>query len=520
MTQPKPKMNRLNLVPADQRGPSRGKVVGRANAGPPLYIGVSLADARHHLHVLGPTGTGKSSLLLELVLQDADAGRGVAVFDPKGDLINDILDRLPADCGDRLVIIDPHETQAPPALNLLAPTPGFSPYDVAAHVSSVMAKVWSRWWGHRTADIAHHALLTLAHTEGSTLAHLPRLLSDTDWRAEKVAAVRTKVGPWEATTLGEFWDGYEAATPGQRATLTAPLLAKLRLVLAHPLAAGLFGIPQSTFRLADILNGAILLVRLPKGIVGEDGCRLIGSLLLAGLWQATTARARIPEQQRLDCAVFVDECHNFLHLPIGLDDALAEARGLRTSFVLAHQYLGQLSDEMAQAIDANARNKVYFALAPRDARDQAHHVEPYLDEGDLMRTGGFEVVLRPVANGRAIPPSTADTLAPEPPIKGRAAQLRQEARERTGLPAEIRHRFNRDANSPKEPADGPQWSVGVSAGNIGAYNAARRGDTHSNTQGNTRGRTLDDEQPPQHPGLNNPFWLVSDDEEEPWTGTD
>lgn len=513
-------MNPLNLVPADERDGTGGKIVGRANAGQSVYIGVSLADARHHMHVLGPTGTGKSSLLLELILQDADTGRGVAVFDPKGDLINDVLDRLPADCGDRLVIIDPDETVAPPALNLLAPTPGVSPYDVAAHVSSVMSKVWSRWWGHRTADIAHHALLTLAHTEGSTLAHLPRLLSDAAWRAGKVAAVRHRVGPWEATTLGEFWDGFEAATPGQRATLTAPLLAKLRLVLAHPLAAGLFGIPQSTFSLPDILNGGILLVRLPKGIVGEDGCRLIGSLLLAGLWQATTARARIPETQRLDCAIYVDECHNFLHLPIGLDDALAEARGLRTSFVLAHQYLGQLTDDMAQAIDANARNKVYFALAPRDARDQARHVEPYLDEGDLMRMGGFEVVLRPVAKGRTIPPSTADTLAPEAPVRGRASQLRQEAREWTGLPEDARRRFNRDANSPKEPDDSPQLTVAPGRNTFAL--ADPPAGSESNEESNERSHVTsnDHEHASEQPPLDTEFWLFSDDEEDPWTGTD
>src|ERR1700743_2710188 len=100
-----------------------------------------------------------------------------------------------------------------------------------------------------------------------------------------------------------------------------------------------------------------------------------------GELQAPLQDRRVPETQRLDAACYLDECHNFLHLPIGIDDALAEARGLHTSFVLAHQYLGQLSRDMAEAIDANARNKVYFALAPKDAVDQAHHVKPWLDDG-------------------------------------------------------------------------------------------------------------------------------------------
>jgi hypothetical protein len=451
----------LRLVPADQRGGLGGKVIGVANAGPRVRVGISLADCRHHIHVLGPTGTGKTSLLLRMILDDVAAGRGVAVLDPaKGDLIRDLLDVLSAGCGDRLVVVDPDETAAPPAINLLDPAVyagGGTPHEVAAHITSVMAKVWSRWWGDRMTEFAYHGLLTLAYLPGATIAQLPRLLSDAQWRAGRVEAVIDALGAWEATTLAEFWDGFNALPAGQRAALVAPLLSRLRLVLAHPLAAGLFGVPATTFRFADILDGGVLLARLPKGVLGEDGTRLVGSLLLSGLWQATAARARTPEQQRLDAACYLDECHNFLHLPIGIDDALAEARGLHTCFVLAHQYLGQLSREMAEAIDANARNKVYFALAPKDAVDQAHHVTPWLDDGDLMRLGGFEVVLRPVSRGRAVRPVTADTIAPPARVPGRAELLRNAARRRTGLDQRTRRALLGDAAT-ASPA-GPSSTV-------------------------------------------------------------
>jgi hypothetical protein len=301
---------RLTLVPADQRDGSGGKVIGVANAGPRVRVGISLADCRHHLHVLGPTGTGKTSLLLRMILDDVRAGRGVAVFDPaKGDLIRDLLHVLPARCGNRLVIVDPDETTAPPAINLLDPSVhGGSPHDVAAHITSVMSKVWSRWWGDRMTEFAYHGLLTLAYLPGSTIAQLPRLLSDAKWRAGRVKAVVNQLGVWEAGTLAEFWDGFNALPAGQRAGLVAPLLSRLRLVLAHPLAAGLFGVAATTFSFADILDGGVLLCRLPKGQLGEDGTRLVGSLLLSGLWQATAARARIPEPHRLDAAVYLDEC--------------------------------------------------------------------------------------------------------------------------------------------------------------------------------------------------------------------
>lgn len=525
MTAPSPEQ-RLNLVPPSQRQGLGGKVIGVANVGPAVGVGVALEDCRHHLHVCGPTGTGKTSLLLRLIADDVEAGRGVAAFDPaKGDLIRDLLGVLPAGCGDRLVIIDPDETSAPPAINLLDPAVhGGTPHDVAAAVTSVMSKVWARWWGHRTADICYHGLLTLAHLPGSTLAQLPRLLSDSKWRSGRVRAVVNSLDVWEGNTLGEFWEGFDALPAGQRAGLVAPLLSRLRLVLAHPLANSLFGVPATTFRFAEILDGGVLLCRLPKGVIGEDGTRLIGSLLLAGLWQATAARARIPENDRPDAMIVLDECHNFLHLPIGIDDALAEARGLHTNFVLAHQYLGQLSSDMAEAIDANARNKVYFALAPKDAVDQAHHVRPYLDAGDLMRLGGYEVVLRPVAGGRVAPPVTADTIAPPSAIRGRATVLRRLAREHTGLPIAERRRLAGDAATaipgdeeiPASAGPGDYGEELMGRNTFAVHGAgSREGSNEQSNEGSN-----DSEHPGEHSPLTTSSLLADDGEEDWWTGTD
>ncbi|MGH3948164.1 MAG: type IV secretory system conjugative DNA transfer family protein [Pseudonocardiaceae bacterium] len=524
MPGPPPKARRegLNLVPADQRHGLGGKVIGAANAGPRVRVGICLADCRHHIHICGPTGTGKTVLLENMILDDVTAGRGVAAFDPaKGDLIRDLLHVLPAECGDRLVIVDPDETKAPPAINLLDPAVhGGSPHDVAAHITSVMAKVWSRWWGDRMTEFAYHGLLTLAYLPGSTLAHLPRLLSDATWRTGRVQAVLEQLGAWEAGTLAEFWEGFNTLPAGQRAALVAPLMSRLRLVLAHPLAIGLFGIPATTFSFADILDGGVLLARLPKGILGEDGTRLVGSLLVAGLWQATAARARIPEHARLDATVVLDEAHNFLHLPIGIDDALAEARGLHTSFVLAHQYLGQLTREMAQAIDANARNKVYFALAPKDAIDQAHHVKPWLDDGDLMRLGGFEVVLRPIAGGRAARPVTADTIPPPEPQPGRADELRRAARKHTGLTQRTRRRLLADALTPGvvEPdEDNPVPTNLVGVNTFPPPNPARQGAGPRERSATPR---IDGDHSGEPAPLNTPSTHVNRDEEDRWTGTD
>jgi len=521
-----PPRPRLNLVPLDERHGIGGKILGLTNAGPRLHVGIALPDCRYHLHVLGPTGTGKTTLLSRMILDDVAAGRGVAVFDPaKGDLIRDLLDRLPKNCGDRLVLIDPDETQAPPAVNLLHPAVhGGTPHDVAANLTAVMAKVWARWWGHRTADVCYHGLLTLAHQPGTTLAQLPRLLSDTKWRTALVNTVTAALGVWEGNTLGEFWDGYNSLPAAARAALVAPLLSRLRLVLAHPMASSLFGAAATTFSFADILDGGVLLARLPKGVLSEDGTRLVGSLLLAGLWQATTARARTPEAHRPDATIVLDECHNFLHLPIGIDDALAEARGLHTSFVLAHQYLGQLSPGMAQAIDANARNKVYFALAPRDAADQAHHLRPWLDDGDLIRLGGYEIVLRPVTDGRTLPPVTADTQPPGPPVPGRAAQLRAAAREHTGLDLPTRRDLLADTltgPASGEPEAGrviPQVGVADLVGRNTFIVTGADSPEGSNEEPNEKSN--DHHHSAEPSPMNTRYPHVTDLEEDWWTGTD
>lgn len=145
-------------------------------------------------------------------------------------------------------------------------------------------------------------------------------------------------------------------------------------------------------------------------------------------------------------------------LPIGISDALAEARGLRVSFTLAHQYLGQLTGEMRDAVNANARNKIFFSLAPDDAADLAQHVRPWLDADDLTRLDGYEVVLRPIAGSRTVPPCTLDTLPPPAPHRGRAAKLRAAAA-RTGLSAAARARLAavHTIQPPDDTGAGPTW---------------------------------------------------------------
>lgn len=413
------------------------KPLGVANDGPPDVIGMTVPDARHHLHVQGVTGTGKSTWLANLVLAEADAGRGVVLLDCQGDLARNVLDRLPARCGDRLVILDPAETDAPPAWNVLAPVPSADgpagPGDLAArewaaeNVVGVFRRLYSAWWGPRMDDVLRAACLTLARRPGSTLADVPPLLTNAGFRR----GVLTEHG--EPDGLDGFWSGFDLLSDGQRAQLCGPILSRLRGVLARRFARDLLGSARSTVNLTDVLNGGILIARLAKGEIGEDTAQLVGSLLLSGLWSHTVRRSALPPEKRPDATIIVDECHNFLHLPIGVDDTLAEARGYRVSLVLAHQHLAQLPPDVRDAVDANARNKVIFTVSPNDAAKLARHVAPYFEDTDLARRPAFEVVARIVHHGRDVPPFTLATEPLPPAVPGRADALRAAARARSGL---------------------------------------------------------------------------------------
>jgi hypothetical protein len=407
------------------------KPLGAADTGHRRPVGLTVADARHHLHVLGATGSGKSTLLGQLILADTHARRGVVVIDPKGDLITDLLDRVPADAADRVVLFDADSRSQPPCLNPLDPGPTATSGQASGptsaetrvdNLTSIFARVYAQFWGPRTEDVLRAACLTLRAQPGTpTLAQLPGLLAEPATRARAVARVKDPV-------LRGFWDWYDHLTPGMQAQAVAPLLNKLRAFLLRPFVRQAIAAGPSTLDMRAVLDrGGICLVRIPKGSLGEDTTKLVGSLVVASVWQAAAARAALGQQARRDCGLYVDECQNFLNLPYPLEDMLAEARGFRLSLTLAHQHLGQLGRDLRDGISANARNKIFFACSPEDARDLARHTAPRLGEHDLAHLAGYHAAARLLVNGAEAAPFTL-TTTPLPAVeRGRARLLRRAA---------------------------------------------------------------------------------------------
>jgi hypothetical protein len=410
-------------VPPAPAVPRSGKVLGDADAGMPRPVALAPSDARHHLHVLGATGSGKSTLLAQLILQDAHAGRGAIVIDPRGDLVRDVLDRLPTRAIGRTVLLDPDEPHAPPALNMLE---GADPDLAVDHVVEIFHRIFARAWGPRTDDILRSACLTLLHHGPASLADVPRLLSDTGFRRRVTHGLDDPAG------LGGFWAWYDSLTGAGQAQAVGPALSRLRAFLLRGFARHVVGQTASSFSLAKVLDGGILLARLPKGILGDDAARLLGSFVVAKTWQAALERARAGEAARVDATLYIDEAHNFLHLPYRYEEMLAEARGYRLGLVLAHQHLAQLPPELREAAAANARSKVYFTTSPEDARHLEAHVTPELSAHDLAHLGAFQAACRLLAGGQGLPACTLTTRPLPDPIPGRAEQVRAAARRRYG----------------------------------------------------------------------------------------
>ncbi len=430
-----PGVGRLRLAPADAPGRAAPKPLGVGLDG--FVIGLPVSSARHHVHVPGVTGSGKSTWLAQLALAEAAAGRGLVLLDCQGDLADNVLARLPDEAAGRLVVLDPSERTAPPAWNVLAPASGREDdaegREFAARtVIGTFRKVYAQWWGPRMDEMFSAACLTLARRPGATLADVVTILTDPGYH-RSITARHGEPGGFEG-----FWQGFAAMNPAQRQQLCGPVISRLRDVLSHRFARDLLTAPASTFTLTDILDGGILIARLPKGEIGEHGAQLVGSLLLSGLWQATTRRAGIPPEDRADATIIVDECHNFLHLPIGIDQVLAEARGCRLSLVLAHQHLAQLPPDIRGAVDANARNKIVFTVAPDDARALTPHFEPIFDHTDLRNRDGYAASVRIIDQGIAIEPFSITTLPLPPEIPGRAQTMRAAARTTAGLSAQRR----------------------------------------------------------------------------------
>ena len=372
-----------------------------------MPLGISEYASLQHTLLLGPTGVGKSTTMLNMILNDIEENRGVIVIDPKDDLNSDILARMNPRRAKDVVYIDPT------ADNIVSinPLAGGGDPDLAADAMlAVLREIFASSWGQRTEDILSNALLTLMRTtDNVTLSMLPALLYNPSFRKKLVAEVSAD----DPMGLGSFWQQYEALTPNKQQEITAPLMNKLRTVLTRKPLLRTVGQPEPNFNLSDLFTkNKIVLVSLNKAKLGNTSARFLGSLILSQIWTLTQGQGAIPESRRPVVKVYVDEMQDYLALPINIADALSQARSYKVGFTLAHQYRDQVKDkELLAGIDSNVANKVIFTLNDPDARTIAS-MTGILSSEDFKYLPRHQVYVQTLCAGQKVWLSATTNPAP------------------------------------------------------------------------------------------------------------
>jgi energy-coupling factor transporter ATP-binding protein EcfA2 len=416
-------------IPASPLLPAVGTVIAKSTYPGnerPLAMDV---DARlRHLHILGPTGTGKSTLIVQMVMADLHEGRGLVLLDPKGDLVEAVLERVPEHRRRDVIVLDPADIDRPVGLNPLRAANGASAEVVVENLVGLFKSLYRHSWGPRLDDILRAALLTLAGAGSTTLCEVPLILTDANYRRRLVGRLDDPVG------LESFWGWYEGLSDAEKVTVVGPVLNKVRAFTMRPTVRAIVGQSDPALSMSDVLaSGKVLLCSLGAGLLGDEAASLLGALIVAELWHATTARAGMDPARRRPAMAYLDEWQHFVHLPTPMPSMLAEARGLGLGLTLSHQHLDQLDDEAKHAVLANARSRVLFQLPAGDARRvMERELGGLLSADDLQGLGSFEVVCQLFAAGTTLPPATGKTL-PLPPPCSDARAIRTSSRDRYGV---------------------------------------------------------------------------------------
>lgn len=355
-------------------------------------FGIYRQDRRYHMAIIGKTGMGKSTLMANLMASDAKHGEGFALIDPHGDLAERVFQRIPENRQADVVYFDPADERYRLGLNILEHE-GVEPHLVVSGVISVFKKIWApNFWGPRMEHIFRNALWSLVHTEGTTLADVPRILLDRSYRRDILKNVPE--GP-----VRDFWTKeFERYNPVFRDEAIAPILNKVGQFLANPLLRDVLTQPKSAFHLRAVMDqNRIFIANLGRGRLGEDESKLLGSLLMTQFELAALGRAHLPEDDRRDFYLYIDEFPTVVTPSFA--GMLPEARKYRLNLILALQHVDQLEHALRDAVFENVGTLIAFRVGSESAEYLAREFQPEIEELDVVSLPRYQIYLRLMVNG-------------------------------------------------------------------------------------------------------------------------
>ncbi|MFA6258334.1 MAG: CxxC-x17-CxxC domain-containing protein [Candidatus Paceibacterota bacterium] len=372
-------------------------------------FGVKRKDRRQHIYILGKSGTGKSVLMFNMIIQNIKNGDGVCLVDPHGENVETVLSAIPEHRLKDVVYFNPADTEYHIGFNVLELVDPKYKHLVASGLMGIFTKIWANAWSARMEYILNNAILALLDTPGTTLLGIPRMLVDKDYRQKVISNLKDPV-------IKAFWvHEYEEWQDKFRNEAIAPIQNKVGQFLSTSIIRNIVGQSKSTINIFDMMNeGKIFLVNVSKGRIGEDNSALLGGMIITKIQLAAMERVRIPEDERKDFYLYVDEFQNFV--TDAFAGILSEARKYRLNLTVAHQYTAQLvtkeSSSVRDAIFGNVGTMIVFRAGADDAEFLEKEFEPEFTPTDIVNLPNYKIYIKLMIDGVTSRPFSAKTLPP------------------------------------------------------------------------------------------------------------
>ena len=401
-------------------------------------FGIKQDDRRRHMYVIGKTGMGKTNLLENLAIQDIQKGHGIAFLDPHGDTAEKLIKAIPASRINDVIYLNPADQEFPIAFNVMEKVDPEYRHLVASGLVGVFKKIWADSWGPRLEYILRNAILALLEYPGSTLLGVTRILVDKSYRARVVEKITDPV-------VRSFWvDEFSQWNDRVLQEVISPIQNKVGQFLSSSLIRNIVGQTVSSFNIREVMDQKkILIINLAKGRIGEDNGALLGAMMITKIQLAAMGRVDIPEEERKDFYLYVDEFQNFATESFA--NILSEARKYHLNLILANQYVTQIDEKVRDAIFGNAGSIVSFRVGAMDAEFLEKEFEPVFMMNDIVNLEKYHIYLKLMIDGIAGDAFSATTL---PPIKledvGNEAKIINSSRERySSSKAEVEDKIRR-----------------------------------------------------------------------------
>lgn len=373
-------------------------------------FGIKRVDRRRHLYAVGKSGSGKSKFLELLIKADLEAGKGVGVLDPHGDLVDAVLRYVPEHRIKDVIYFDPADVNFPICFNPLENVDEEYKMQVTIGFIYIFKKLFGSNWTDRLEHVLRYTVLALLDSPNTTVLSILKMLTDKNYRQTIVARIKDNV-------VKNFWVSEFAGWSEKfDAEAITPLLNKVGQFVATNMIRNIIGQPQNKVNIRDIMDGEkILLMKVSKGLLGEENSALMGSMIITKLYQAAMSRANILEEDRKDFYFYVDEFQNFA--TDTFSEILSEARKYRLNLTIAHQYMGQLSDLVQKTVFGNVGSMISFRVGADDARFLAEEYNPIFKERDIINLGVREFYCKMSINGEIREAFSGRTLMVPTPEK-------------------------------------------------------------------------------------------------------